>query len=184
MSEINETLTPSQLAEEAKTAYASGSYYEAATGFQSSAKGFEAAGDRLSAAEMLNNCAVALLKGDDPETALQALEGTDAVFAEAGDVRRQAMALGNRGTVLKELKRFDEALEAFDQSAFLFKQIGEHELRIPILRELSTLQLRTGRPMESFANFDAELGEIEGLSFGSKAVRKILRLPMKILFRK
>jgi hypothetical protein len=48
------------------------------------------------------------------------LGGTEAVFAEAGDIRRQAMAVGNRGTVLEALKRYDEALDAYDLSASLF----------------------------------------------------------------
>lgn len=177
------TLTPAELANEGKTFYSQGNYYESAVAFQSAANGYESAGDQLNAAEMLNNCAVALLKGKDFPTALQAVEGTDAIFASAGDVKRQAMALGNRGAILEGLGRLDEAIDAYDQSAALFKQIGEHEMRIPILRSLSNLQLRTKRPMESLLNFDAELGEIEGLSAWQKFIRKLLRLQMKLLFR-
>lgn len=180
---MNEAVTPADLADEGKTHYNQGNYYDAAVAFQNAARGYEAAGDALNAAEMLNNCAVALLKGKDYETALQAVEGTDAVFASAGDVRRQAMALGNRGAILEKLGKLDEAIDAYDQSAALFKQVGEHELRIPILRSLSNLQLRTRRPLDSLINFDAELGEIEGLNAWQRFLRKLVQLQMKLMFR-
>jgi tetratricopeptide (TPR) repeat protein len=180
---MNETLSPIELAEEGKKAYQQGKYYEAATAFQASAKGYEAADDQLNAAEMLNNCSVALLKGKDPETALQAVEGTEQVFATAGDKKRQAMTIGNRAAVLEALKRYDEALLEYDRAAVLFKEIGEQELRVPIMKSIAALQLRTGKSLESLASFDASLGEVEGLSAWQRFWRKIARLPMKIITR-
>jgi tetratricopeptide (TPR) repeat protein len=180
---MNEALTPIDLAEEGKKAYQQGKYYEAATAFQAAAKGYEAVDDKLNAAEMLNNCSVALLKGKDPETALQAVEDTEVVFIEAGDKKRQAIAIANRASALEAVKRYDEAITEYDRAAVIFKEIGEHQMRAPILQSIATLQLRTGRTLESLASFDAGMGEIEGLNAWQRFWRKVIRLPMRIFTR-
>ena len=85
MVDINDVKIPQESAKDGKRAYQAGEYDTAARAFAGAAEGFSVASDEIEAAEMRNNQAVALLQGGRPEAALQALEGTDDIFAQAGD---------------------------------------------------------------------------------------------------
>ena len=100
-------------AKRGKKAYDRGNYLQAAEDFEEAHKAYELQGDVLNAAEMANNCSVAYLQADEPEKALQAVEGTPEIFAHAGDLTRQGMALGNYAEALSELDQPDEAIDAY-----------------------------------------------------------------------
>lgn len=68
---------------------------------------------------MANNCSVAYLKAGNAAAALEAVTGTDAIFAEKGDRLRQAMALGNQAAALEGLNQLDAAIGSYNQSAEL-----------------------------------------------------------------
>ena len=76
-----ETLTPQQLCQEGQAEYNKGEYLSAARLYKAAAGGFSLVGDELAAAEMANNCSVAYLKIGNAEAALEAVTGTDQVFA-------------------------------------------------------------------------------------------------------
>ena len=154
---MTDTLTLAELNEEGKSAYKRGDFLASAQAYQAAAQGYEATGDRLTSAEMMNNASVAYLRAGDGEAALQAVEGTPEVFAEAQDTRRQAIALGNLGAALEALKRLDEAADAYQRSADLLGQAGEGDLRAHVLKSLSVLQLRRGDQMEAVATMQASL---------------------------
>ena len=155
---MTEKLTPEALAEKGKAIYLEGDYLEAAPYFEEAAQGFTEIGDLLSAAEMKNNLSVALVQAEDGSGALTAVKGTDAVFAAAGDIRRQAMALGNLGAAYEVLEQYDEAITAFEQANDLLKEVGDDELRKHVLQSLSRIKLMTGRKLEAFANMETALG--------------------------
>jgi hypothetical protein len=73
---------------------------------------------------MMNNLSVALLKLGRGQAALDAALGTEQVFAGAHDLRREGMAYGNQAAALEALKRWDDALAAYDRSAQLFGEAG------------------------------------------------------------
>jgi tetratricopeptide (TPR) repeat protein len=154
---MNDTLTPQELIEEGKSAYKHGEFTAAARAYQAAAQGYEATGDRLMAAEMLNNSSVAYLRAGDGAAALQAVEGTPEIFAEAQDIRRQGIALGNLGAALDALSRLDEALDAYQRSADLLSQAGEADLHAHVLKSLSVLQLRMGDQMQAVATMQSSL---------------------------
>lgn len=180
---INETLTPDQLANEGKTAYQKGNLDEAAHAFQAAAEGYRQTGDTFNAAEMANNLSVVLLMGNDAQAALESVEGTDAVFAGAGDKRRQAMSLGNRAAALEKLNRLEEALASYEQAAELFKEVGEHNLRAPVLKSISTLKLRTGKQYESIAAWQAGLNEHEHPNIAQRFLKWMMRIQTRLLFK-
>jgi tetratricopeptide (TPR) repeat protein len=173
---MTETLTPEQLALEGKSAYQNGEYQKAARAFAAAAEAFTADGDGLSAAEMANNRSVSLLQAGDPRGALQAVEGTDGTFASAGDVRRQAMALANTGAALEALQRSHAAVAAYEQAAELFKSIGEHELRAPLMQSLAALQLRSGRHLQGLATMQSGLEEIKQPSSRQNILKRLLKM--------
>jgi tetratricopeptide (TPR) repeat protein len=177
------TSNPEELANEGKNIYQKGEFLKAAEIFLEACEGYQTAGNTLPAAEMANNRSVALLQGGQPEAALQAVQGTIEIFASLGDKRRQAMAFGNRAAALNKLNRVDEAIADYSQAAELFKQVGEHDLRAPVLQALSVLQLRSGRQLESLASMNAGLNEYDQPKPRQRLLRKLLDIPSKIFFK-
>jgi len=181
MTIMNEPLSPQQLASEGKSAYQKGDFQGAGRAFAAAADGFRSAGDGLSAAEMANNRSVALLQAGDPKGSLQAVEGTDAVFAAAGDTRRQAMAVANRGAALEGLGRLQEAIAVYQQAADLMKKIGAHDLRAPLMQSLATLQLRTGSRLQGLATMQSGLEEMPQPGARQSLLKRMLGLLMRWL---
>jgi tetratricopeptide (TPR) repeat protein len=143
------TSDPGQLAEQGKQAFAAKEFDKAASFFNEAASAYTAQDDGLNAAEMKNNLSVALLQAGKAKAALDATAGTDQIFAEAGDVKRQAMAFGNQGAALERLKKWDQALEAYERSAALFAEAGETEMRSIVLQSAAAIELRRGKMMDS-----------------------------------
>lgn len=130
--------------------------------------------DILSAAEMRNNLSVVLLELKQPEEALSALQGTDQVFADAQDIKRQAMALGNTAAALQATGKLAEALTTYETSADLFKEIGEKEMRALTLKKISDLQLKTGKQYQALASLEAAYDQQEQKSAKEKVLKGFL----------
>ena len=164
-----------QLSEQGKKDFEAGQYEAAAAKFRSAADGYGALGDPLNAAELKNNLSVALLKLGQNQAALDIIEGTEQVFSGAGDLRRQAMAIGNRATALEALHRWDDALAAYEQSAAVFAQAGEGELRSIVLKSAAGLKLRRGKVSDSAFKMIGSLEAKPQPSFFERVLKSILR---------
>jgi tetratricopeptide (TPR) repeat protein len=138
-----------QLAEQGKQAFHNKNFDEAADLFNQAADGYTLGHDGLMAAEMRNNVSVALLQAGKPQESLAAALATDQVFADAKDIKRQGMALGNQAAALEALKRYDEAIEKYDLAAQLFAQAGEGDLRALVMKSSAAIKLKTGRVTDS-----------------------------------
>lgn len=174
---MNDVLAPVDLVKTAQRAYESGDYPAAARSFLAAAQGYQARGEALTAAEMQNNASVAWLQHGDGAAALKAVEGTPQIFAAAGDLRRQGMALGNLAAALEGTRQLEEAAEVYQQAADVLKQAGEGELRAHTLKALSVLQLRSGKQLLALATMQAGVDGIEKPSLREKALKKLLKLP-------
>ena len=133
------------------------------------------------AAEMLNNQSVALLQGDQAQTALDVLAATGAAFEQAGEKLKLAMDWGNRAAALDALDQVEEAEAAYQQSAELLAEQGEDKLRADVMKALSGLQLRKGRQMEALGTMRAGVAGIKRPSLAQRMLKKILELPSKFL---
>lgn len=173
-----------QLSAQAKQAYDQKDYQGAARLFHQAAEAYQAQGDMLSAAEMLNNCCVAHLQAENYREALDCVLGTDEVFAHAGDLRRQALALGNRAAALEGLKRFAEAEESYRRSGELLRQVEDHDNYAVVMQSLSRVQLRQGHQLEALASMQAGVNNMKKPSLSQRLIRKILRLPIDYLTNK
>jgi len=176
-----ETVNPQQLAREAQAEYTKGQYLSAAMLFKAAADGFSASGDELGAAEMANNCSVAYLKAGNAELALQAVGETDQFFASKGDVKRQAMALGNQAASLEKLHQLDEAMSKYEKSSRLLREAGEFDLRAYVLQSLSALQLRRGRYLEAYATMRIGVMGVKKRNLQQKLLNALMDLPFKFL---
>jgi len=177
------TETPEQIASQAKTAYQDEDYSQAAGLYKTAQDMYETSGDSLNAAEMANNRSVSLLKAGDPKAALQAVEGTENTFANAGDVKRQAMALANKAAALEGLKKLPEALALYEESSGLLKQIGEKELRAYVLKSISAIQLRQGDRLQAVASMDAALDNKPQLGVIDRIMRRLIQWVYRLLGR-
>ena len=178
-----DVLDPNQLAAEAKEAYQDGNFLEAAQFFQGAEESYRLSGDILNAAEMANNRSVSLLQAGDAEAALQAVTWTVEVFEKTNDIRRLALALGNKAAALEGCKQFDIAITHYQKSADLFLQIGDNELYISTMQSLSALQLRTGRQLEALATMQSGLNKIDRPGLKNRFLKKILDIPFRLLNR-
>jgi tetratricopeptide (TPR) repeat protein len=180
---MGEAISVDQLKEEAQRAYQSKNYLEAAQTFTAAADGYSHLNEELLAAEMLNNASVAYLQADQPEKALESAIDTDQVFYAAGDLRRQAIALGNQAAAYEALGQLQDAARAYQESADLLKDIGDHELRPTVMQSLSAVQLRLGQQMDALVTMQSGLEEIEKPNLKQKLVKKILRSPFSYFNR-
>lgn len=140
-----ESNSPNQLAEQGKEEYAGGNHAAAADLFGRAAQAYLEAQDELNAAEMRNNQSVALLQAGKAKEALEATDGTEAVFEKAGDVKRQGYAVGNRASALEGLKKYDEALAEYERAASLLEQAGEGDMHSVVRKAAANLNLKRGR---------------------------------------
>jgi len=178
---MSDILTPQQIAKEAKSAYQAGDFVAAARSFEAARQGYLSANDRFMAAEMANNCSVAFLQASDNESALLALGDSEAIFIEAGDRKRQAMTLGNQAAALEALDRIEEAERIYWQAAEIFSDLGETELRLPLLQSISALQLRTGRHLQAVASMYSGVENINKPTLKQRFLKGLLGIPIQIL---
>lgn len=127
--------------------------------FQQCVTVMDEAGLTLDAAEMRNNLGVALVRVGDFEAAVEAIHGTDKLFADAGDIKKQGMALANQASAYEGLKSFEEAIQAYEQAIECFKASGEKKLLSVTLKNLSDLQLKTGKQYQAIASLQSAYQE-------------------------
>lgn len=168
-------LEPAQIADQGKQAFESKNFIEAAELFRQAAEGFTAGNSALMAAEMMNNMSVALLQAGRAQEALNAALGTDQIFAEAKDIKRQGMAVGNQAAALEGLNRYDEAIAAFERSAELFAQAGEGDLRSMVMKSAAAIKLKTGKITDSAFKMMGSLDVKENPSFFERILKFFLR---------
>ncbi len=176
-----ETLNPQQLAEEGQAAYNKKEFLSAAKLFQAAAEGFKASGDELKAAELANDCSVAYLKSGEPSQAFEAAQGTEHVFAAAGNLKQQAIAFGNQAAALQELKRVSEALVAYQSAAELLLEAGETELRVYEMQAISSIQLRNHQYLEAYATLRAGIVGVKKPDFKQRVLKLLVQIPYRLI---
>lgn len=144
-----EILNPSTLADRGKQEYERGNFLVAAELFLQAAQAYTSARDELNAAEMKNNQSVALLQAGNAREALHATEGTELVFEQAGDRKRQGIAVSNRAAALEGLRKWDEALAEYDRAATLFEESGEGDMHSIVRKAAANINLKRGRLADS-----------------------------------
>ena len=161
----------------AKSAYRQQAFRESAALYQSAAQILLQHQRIVDAAEMNNNAAVAYLQSGEASAALSLLQGTPKIFAEAGDVRRQALALGNLGMALDSLGKLEEAAAAYEQSSGLLRQLEAFEDRLFVLQALSKVYFRQGKPFLAVTAMRAGVNLLPNPSPRHRLLRWLLKVP-------
>jgi tetratricopeptide (TPR) repeat protein len=167
---------PSKLVEAGKRVFGEKQFDQAASLFRQAAEMYTMDDDILLAAEVQNNLGVALLQAGKPKQALEAVLGTDEVFAGAKDMKRQAMAFGNQAAALEALHRHDEAIALYERSAEIFAQAGEGDLRAMVMKSAAALKLKKGKVTDSAFKMLGALEAKEKPSILDRILRFFLRI--------
>lgn len=170
---------PVTFAEKGKTEYEKGNYSAAADLFSQAAQAFATVQDKLNAAEMKNNQSVALLQAGKAQDALRATEGTEQIFANAGDLKRQGVAVGNRAAALEGLKKWNEALAEYDRAASLFEQAGAGDMHSVVRKAAANLNLKRGRFTDSQLDVYDSLRLVEKPTLTQRIMKFLIRIGVK-----
>jgi tetratricopeptide (TPR) repeat protein len=171
-----DTSDPKSLAEQADAVYQEGDFQNAARLYGEAASAFQARDNGLDSAEMKNNQSVAFLQAGDAQAALEAAAGTAQVFVDAGDARRQGMALANEATPLEALGRADQAIEKYLQAAAAFKQSGDDQLHATVMQAVAGIHLRRGKVFEALSALRLGLADVKNPTFTQRIMKGLLRL--------
>jgi len=171
-----ENLDPVALAEQGRDEYAKGNHASAADFFLQAAQAYRDAQDELNAAEMLNNQSVALLQAGKAKDALEATEGTEKIFEEAGDLKRQGIAIGNRAAALEGLKKVDEALVEYERAASLLEEAGEGDMHSVVRKAAANLNLKRGRITAAQMDVYDSLRLVEKPNFTQRIMKFLKRI--------
>lgn len=171
-----DTINPITLAEQGKQEYAQENYLAAAGRFAQAAQAYHVKKDALNAAEMKNNQSVALLQAGKAKEALQATEGTEEIFQQAGDLKRQGIAVSNRAAALEGMKKWKEALAEYDRAASLFEEIGEGDMHSTVRKAAANLNLKHGRITDSQMDVFDSLRLVEKPTLTQRFMKFLMRL--------
>lgn len=164
-----------KLADAGKLDFEAGKYDSAASTFENVVKGYADLGDQVNAAEMKNNMSVAFLQAGKAQQALDAVLGTEQIFANIKDLKRQGIAVGNEAAALEALKRNDEALAAYERSAQIFADAGEGDMRSMVLKSAAAVKLRSGKVAESAFKMIGSLEAKDKPSIFERILKFLLR---------
>jgi tetratricopeptide (TPR) repeat protein len=169
-------LNPLTLAEDGKKEYEKGNFLAAADLFLQAAQSYTSVKDELNAAEMLNNQSVALLQAGKAKEALQATDGTEAVFQKAGDLKRQGIAVSNRAAALEGLKKWKEALAEYDRAAALFEQIDAGDMHSIVRKAAANINLKRGHLVDSQMDVYDSLRLVEKPTLTQRILKFLMRI--------
>jgi hypothetical protein len=163
-----------ETADQARSLYLAGDFMAAAEAFAISATICEGEGNLLELAEMKNNQSVALLRARKPQEAFEAAKGTEKIFAEAGDNRRQGMALANQASALEALNRSKEAIELYNEAGDALEKASEFDSRFEVMKLLSSLYLRRLKIVDAILSLQAGLAAIKNPTPQQRFMKKLL----------
>ncbi len=85
--------------------------------------------------------------------------------------------MGNMGSVLEGQERYEEAVDAYKQSANMFEQIGDSDSAMYTWQALSRLRMKQGQWLPAIAAYEEGIDNMPDRSLKKRLLRRILRLP-------
>jgi tetratricopeptide (TPR) repeat protein len=172
-----------QLDDQAMALFKEDEFDQAAALFQQAAEKYQESGESNLAAEARNNQSVALLQAGNPEDALAAALGTETIFAAAGDIVRQAQALGNQAAAHEALHHLDQAASLYLQAAEIFKSSNEFEFYSLVMKNVSSIRMRQRKLLDSLFAMNQALSVKPKLTFRERIIRSLSNLAFRMFTR-
>jgi tetratricopeptide (TPR) repeat protein len=158
-------------------AYHKQDYQSAIEYLNQALSGSSSSGDKLISAEIANDLSLCYLKTGDSQKAWGLVQGTDELFEKGNDKHRQAIALANQGAILESLHKFEQAIEKYEASSRLLKEIGNQEERSLLLKSLSELHMKMGHQLDAMATMQIALDNEKNPSLIERFLKKLLKIP-------
>lgn len=160
-----------------------GMYPEALAAFEQALEGFEESGDRINAAETMNDIGVVHRTERRPDDAIAALEKARLAFEELGDGSRAAQALANTGGVYAIIKERDKAIETYRQASEIFAELGDGDRQGATLLALGSVQLRQARWGDAMATYYGGLSALTRPSIFQRLFLALLKTALNLMGR-
>jgi len=162
-------------------AFRSQQYDEAGRILEQAYTAAQAERDSRKAGEILNDLGVIQRELGHMETAESTLDQAYQVFAELGDTKGQAQATGNLANVFEAQERYQEAADAYRQSAKMFEAIGENDLAMYSWQALSRLHMQQKNWLGAIASYEEGVEQMPEGSIKKGILQRIIQLPGKWL---
>ena len=159
------------------THFRAGRFEDAAQALAEAYAAAEAAGDRQRAAEILNDMGVTRRELAEWVQAEAALDKAYLILVELGNVKGKAQVIGNLGSVYEGQERYEEAVDAYKQSATMFEQVGDSDSAMYAWQALSRLRLKQGQWLPAIAAYEEGIENLPDRSLKKGLLKRILRLP-------
>jgi tetratricopeptide (TPR) repeat protein len=171
----------SQLHNSGITAFRSQKYEEAAHLLQQAYAAAQKEQNPQKAGEILNDLGVIQRELDELEAAEATLEEAYKIFSQLGDSKGQAQTTGNMANVFEAQQRYQEAVDAYKQSAKMFEAVGEGDLAMYAWQALSRLQLQQKNWLGAIASYEEGIEQMPEGSMKKGILQRIIQLPGKWL---
>jgi len=157
-------------------AYRAGEYEEALDMLTQARDLYNRAGNQQGEAEALNDAGVVCIQMEDWDHAREYLLAALAIRQAQGNHAGEAITQGNLGMMYDRVGEYAAAINAYEQSASLFHELGEKGNEKAVARRLSKLKVKHGRVDEALGSYSAELEGEEELNAPQKMARQLFRL--------
>ena len=104
-------------------------------------------------------------------------DAADALEFLQTHVKGKAQVMGNMGSVLEGQERFEEAVDAYKQSATMFEQIGDGDSAMYTWQALSRLRMNQGQWLSAIAAYEEGIENMPDRSLKKSLLKRILSLP-------
>lgn len=178
---MDEMTSAQAVKEEGLRLFEEGLYLEAAERFEQARQAFDAEGDVLEAAEMLNNLGITYRMRHEWDRAAKALEKAESAFTALDDRSRQAQVLGNLGGLYASQGERQKACTTLREAADIFGDLGDEQHRGETLLALGVQLWKAGDRQAGLAAYQAGLETLEQPSLTQKALRGLLKLRTRML---
>ena len=180
---MTETASAAANKEDGLRHFRDGMYPEALTAFEKARESFEAGGDLINTAEMLNNIGVVHRTEGRRDDAIAALQKAQSAFEEFGDRNRAAQTLANIGGVYAGAKERDKAILTYRQASEVFAELGDGDRQGETLLALGNVQLKQARWGDAMATFYAGLSALKKPSLFQRLFLGLLKTALTLMGR-
>ena len=174
-------LSPQQAELEGQQLFTQERYQEAVDRFSLAERAYAEAGDKLKAAEMLNNIGVVYRRAGQHKEAARALEDARQIFADLDDQRRKAQVLGNLGGLYSKMKRYDQSEACFQEAIASFRELDDRASHAETLRAMAIMQFKHGQRSKALTTYEDALYFLPNLNPLQRFIRFLLKLRSLVL---
>lgn len=174
-------LSPQQAELEGQQLFTQQRYQEAVDRFSLAERAYAEAGDKLKAAEMLNNIGVVYRRAGQHKEAARALEDARQTFADLDEQQRKAQVLGNLGGLYSKMKRYDQSEVCFREAVALFQELDDRGSHAEALRAMAIMQFKRGQRSKALTTYEDALYFLPKPNPLQRFVRFLLKLRSLIL---